>query len=830
MRDERQQLERALSLQNNGDTAAAARLYRRIIAGNPDNAPAVHLLGVAEAATGNVDRAKSLMARSLQLDPANLQFVENYASILHRAGDHEDALALCQRGLRLSANSLVLLHVSAAALLGKGRYQEALAQLSRLLAHHPKHFPAHFMAGSALAKAGQYDAALAAHERALALNPQLVEAHLDRGTIYSAKRDYGKALAAYDNALSLRPGFAEAWLARGYTLIQLGRHQEALTAVDNALTLQSAAPAAWAARGNALLELGRFPEAAAAFDRALAIDQRFAPAWSGHGNVLLRTGRNGEASAAFDRAIDADPAFSEAWLGRGILLISLCSYEDAIAALDRALALNATLAGAWVARGQAAYFAKRYAQALTDWKRALELTPDQPALDAACLRAAMHNCDWRDFDAVSASVRTTGRVISPFMLVAIPSTAVEQLQCARLWIRSNFASVHGPVWRGERYDHDRIRVAFLSADFHQHATAYLIAGMIEHHDRSRFEVTGISLGPDDNSDMRRRLEAGLERFVDARSLTDDEIADLVKTLEIDILVDLKGFTHDARTRIFALRPAPIQVNYLGFPGTLGADFIDYIIADRTVIPARQRDSYAEKVVWLPHSYQANDRLRAIADANPTRSGHGLPESAFVFCCMNDNYKITPDVFSLWMRILAAVEESVLWLYEDNPTAADNLRREAAARGIAPQRLVFARRIPAAEHLARYRCADLFLDTLPYGAHTTASDALWAGLPVLTGIGETFAGRVGASLLNAIGLPELIATSPDAYEALAIALARDPARLASIRAKLAGNRLTTPLFDTAAFTADIELAYASMVERHRGGLPPDHIELTRGAPR
>jgi predicted O-linked N-acetylglucosamine transferase (SPINDLY family) len=475
------------------------------------------------------------------------------------------------------------------------------------------------------------------------------------------------------------------------------------------------------------------------------------------------------------------------------------------------------------------YLEKRYDEALADWSKALELRPDQPGVDAARLRVRMHNCDWTDFDAACASVRSSvnnGKLIAPFMLVAIPSAASEQLQCARRWIESNLRSVRGPLWRGERYDHDRIHVAYLSADFHQHATSQLMAGMFEHHDRSHFQISGISVGPNDNSDMRRRVEAAFERFIDAKPQGDDQIADLVRSLEVDILVDLKGFTQDARTGVLAMRPAPIQVNYLGFPGTIGAGFIDYIVADRTVIPEDHAHCYAEKIVWLPDSYQVNDHRRAIAEAAPARADFGLPDGGFVFCCFNDNYKITPSVFSAWMRILQAVDDSVLWLFEDNPTAAGNLRREAAARGIAPQRLVFARRLPNAAHLARHRCADLFLDTLPYGAHTTASDALWAGLPVLTCLGETFAGRVGASLLNAIELPELVTATPDAYEQLAIELAKNPARLAALKAKLARNRLATPLFDTARFTRNIEAAYTAMMERHRAGLSPDHIQLAQ----
>lgn len=826
MRNERQTLDRALSLHHKGDIAAAVKLYRRIIDANPDNLDALHFLGVAEAAAGNIDQAKSLMKSSLQSTPVNVQFIENYAAVLQRAGEHDELIRVCQQGLQFAPTSLGLLHAVAAALLAHGRHPEAIQQLTKLVAHHPNHFPAHFMLGSALAKTRQYEPALASYDRALRLNPQLAEAHLDKGTIHFTNCRYHDALSAYDNALSARPGFAEAWLGRGHALIQLARPDEALAAADRALALRPEFAEAWVGRGNALLGLDRLPEATAAYDRALASRPQLAAAWAGHGNVFLRSGRQREAETAFDWALAADATFAEAWLGRGRLLLSLGRHDDALAALERAIALNPGMPNALLAQGQLFYLTKRYDDALAAWNKALALTPDQAGLAAACLRVRLHQCDWTDFEASCEAARSsvrTGKVVAPFMLVAIPSTPRDQFQCARSWVEGNFRPASAPVWRSEC--HDRIRIGYLSADFHQHATSQLMAGVFEHHDRSRFEVTGISIGPDDRSDMRRRIETSFERFVDAKPKADSEIAELVRSLGIDILIDLKGYTQDARTGIFAMRSAPIQVNYLGFPGTLGADFIDYIIADRTVVPEDEFACYAEKIVWLPDSYQANDRNRAIADVPSVRAAHGLPEAAFVFCCFNDNYKITPGVFSCWMRILLAVENSVLWLFEDNPTAADNLRREAVARGVAAQRLVFARRLPPAEHLARHRCADLFLDTLPYGAHTTASDALWTGLPVLTCRGETFAARVGASLLNAIHLPELVTATPAAYEQSAIELAQDPARLAALRAKLAGNRLTTPLFDTAQFTRHIEAAYSAMVRRHRDGLPPDHIRVT-----
>jgi predicted O-linked N-acetylglucosamine transferase (SPINDLY family) len=370
---------------------------------------------------------------------------------------------------------------------------------------------------------------------------------------------------------------------------------------------------------------------------------------------------------------------------------------------------------------------------------------------------------------------------------------------------------HPPLWQGEVYAHDRLRVAYLSADFNEHPTAYLTAGLFEQHDTSRFEITALSFGQNDNSPARRRLEAAFEHFIDVGGNSDQEIAALMRRTEIDIAVDLMGFTKDHRLGVLARRAAPIQVNYLGYPGTTGAPYMDYILADATVIPEDHDAFYAERVVRIPGTYQINDNRRAIGQRTPTREECGLPQNAFVFCCFNNPQKITPEIFDIWMRLLQATEGSVLWLITGIAKAAANLRLEAEKRGVAPERLIFAPKASVADHLARHRLADLCLDTLPYNAHTTASDALWAGLPVLTCLGETFAGRVAASLLKAIGLDALITRTLAEYEALALRLARDPAYLAALKDTLNRNRDTSLLFDTQGATRHIEAAYQTMIE-------------------
>jgi predicted O-linked N-acetylglucosamine transferase (SPINDLY family) len=452
------------------------------------------------------------------------------------------------------------------------------------------------------------------------------------------------------------------------------------------------------------------------------------------------------------------------------------------------------------------------------------LQPDYDYARGNLVESKLYCCDWSDHaelvESLGREVDAGRRAAVPFMFMGISDSSSAQLRCAQSYADHKFPASKQTTAKSERHRHDRIRVAYLSADFRDHAVSHLMMGLFEAHDATRFETIAISLGPDDEDETRKRLKRAFARFIDVRLQSDRQTACLLEELETDIVVDLMGYTKHSRPGILALRPCPIQVNYLGYAGTMGAEYIDYIIADRTVIPEDQRASYVEKVVYLPHSFMATDSRRAIAPSVPTRLEAGLPESGFVFCCFNSCYKFTPAVFDVWMRLLLEVEGSVLWLAECNATAVRNLRQSAERRGVAASRLAFAPRMKLEDHLARHRLADLFLDTTPYNAHSTAIDALWAGLPVLTMTpGSSFAGRVAGSVLNAVELPEMIAPDLEGYEVLALRLARDESELAAIRAKLARNRLTFPLFDNDRFRGDIESAYRTMWERSQRGEPP-----------
>ncbi|MGH8849657.1 MAG: tetratricopeptide repeat protein [Casimicrobiaceae bacterium] len=751
-----------------------------------------------------------------------------------------EAIALQQRGQLAQAEALyreILVrtpaHFDALHLMGvlqyqQGRFQAAAALIQRAIAQDPRHPAAYSNLGAVLQKLGRFDEALACYDRALLLKPGYAEAVVNRGNAFQDMKRYEDALASYDRALALNPGYAEALFNRGNTLQDLGRHEEALASFDRAIVLRPDYAEAHLRRGDALQDLERHEEALACYDRALSLRPEYAKALNNRGAALRELRRLDGALSSLDQALALDPHYPEVLNNRGATLQALLRPEDALACYDRALAQRPDYATALHNRGTALAELQRYSEAAQSFARLVALDPDYDYAIGNLLKCYLHCCAWEHVPSlvgrVADAVDRGRRAVVPFSFLAMSSSEASQLACARTYVADRCPAAPQPLWNGERYAHDRIRLAYLSADFHDHATAYLMAELFELHDRRRFEIAAISFGPDTGGRMRARLERSFERFVDVRARSDREVARMLRESETDIAVDLKGFTANARAGILSHRPAPVQVSYLGFPGTLGADTIDYIIADRHVIPPGHEAFYAEKVVRLPDCYQVNDSTRRIMDRTPTRAEIGLPAEGFVFCCFNSHYKISPRIFDVWMRLLQRVRDSVLWLLEDDPAASRNLKDEAARRGVAAERLVFAPRLSLDEHLARHRLADLFLDTLPYNAHTTASDALWAGLPVLTCVGHAFAGRVAGSLLAAAELPELITQSLDEYEALGLRLATTPALLAQVRAKLALHRRDCALFDTGRFRRHIESAYVRMWERYRRAEAPASFDV------
>jgi predicted O-linked N-acetylglucosamine transferase (SPINDLY family) len=615
------------------------------------------------------------------------------------------------------------------------------------------------------------------------------------------------ALASFDAALIIEPAFPEALYQRGEALLRLRRPAEAMAGFERALALRPGYVAARRGLGDALLDLGRPAQALAAHQEALRLgaaprlDAGLPDVYNSLGNSLRALGRGVEAVAAYDESLRLDAGNATVHCNRAHALLQIEGQGEA---------------------------------ALLSFTRALELDPEIPFASGSLFYAQSNRADWSvrvpaaSREEIVRAVRDGKPACLSFAFLSVSDCAASQLQCARLFAERN-CSNEQPRWQAAGYRHDRCRVAYVSADLREHAMAYLIAGMLERHDRERFDIYGISLRAAEPTAAGERMAAAFDRFIDVSSMTDREAADLMRDLEIDIAVDLNGYTQGSRPRIFAHGAAPIQVSYLGYPGTMGAPFMDYLLADDFVIPPEKRRHYSEAVVYLPDCFQANDDRRVISERIFSRAELGLAEGAFVFCCLNNTHKINPLMFDLWMRLLAQLPDSVLWLLCHETVVRDNLSREAASRGIDPRRIVFAGRLPYAEHLARLKLADLFLDTLPFNAGTTASDALWAGVPVLTLSGDAFAARMAGSLLRAAGTPELIAFSAEEYFAKALDLAHSADTLRQLRGRLAQSRGTMPLFDTARFTAHLEAAYDEMWRRHERGQPPGSFSVFHRAP-
>ncbi len=812
-----------------GEHGRAEQLSRSILAAAPHHAGASTLLGIILAQSRRTDEAAQLLGRAAALLPNDPSAQNNYGNVLRDLAQHDGALSAYERALALQPDYADAHYNRALVLQDLGRFEDAVAGYDRTLVLEPSHPAVHNNRGAALQALGRFEDAVAAYDRAIMVKPSHAAAHNNRGTALLALQRLEEALASHDRALVLQPSLAEAHNNRGVALRQLGRLEEAVTSFDRAIAAAPEHVQAHNNRGVVLKELNRLADALASYERAIALRADYAEAHNNRGLALRQLGRLEEAAESFAKALAAKPCYPEALLNHGATLHDLRRFHEALASHERALALKSDYAEVYLNQGHTLHELRRTDEALASYERALALSPAEKCLRGTCQHARMHICDWRGIEserkALAVAIESGRAVISPFRVLSLFDSPALQRRAAAIWACEEFQTglTRLPALMSHPR-HDRIRIGYFSADFRNHAVSALAAELFETHDRSGFEVTAFSLGPDAKKDeLRGRVERGFDRFVSVFGQSDEEIAALTRSLEIDIAVDLGGYTQDARPRIFALRAAPIQVSYLGYLGTLGADFMDYMLADEVLVPREQRRHYAERIAYLP-SYQANDSRRAVSDRSFSRAELGLPAEGFVFCCLNANYKITPETFACWMRILAAVPGSTILLLAGSQPARQSLRQHATECGVDPKRLVFAGRLPYADYLARYRVADLFLDTLPYNAGATASDALWAGLPVLTCAGEAFAARMGASLLTAAGLPELITTDYSGYECLAIELAQQPDRLAGIRVRLAEARASALLFDTRRLTRSLETLFRRMYDRHRLGLLPEHLLL------
>jgi predicted O-linked N-acetylglucosamine transferase (SPINDLY family) len=718
---------------------------------------------------------------------------------------------------------------NAARTLQDGELEKAIELYDGLIARQPDDAEAHYTRANALNRLGRSEAALGGYDRAVALKPDYANAFCNRGTVLERLGRWQEALASYERTLELSPGDALAYYNRGSVLKALGRPEDALASYDRAIALRTDYLEAHFNRGSVLQSLGRHQAAAAGYDRAIELNPSFAEAYHRRGISLARMRQLDAALASYDRAIALDASFAAARIDRANVLQEGQLMEAAVDEYTRAIDLDPNLPEAYLGLGSALGKLKRHADAVRSYDRALALREDLRFLPGMRRLAKMQICDWgelaSDRQKISTGLEAQQAISPPLPVLALFDSAHLHKLAARIWVRELCPPDASLGVIAHRPRGDRIRVGYFSADFRTHPVSLLAAGLFETHDRSKFEITAFAFGPDVDDPMRVRLKHAFEYFIDVGRSSDAEIASLARERGIDIAVDLGGFTDGSRARVFAKRTAALQVGYLGYPGTSGAPYMDYLIADHTLIPQGSEGHYSEQIIRLPDSYQPNDSTKAISGRIFTREELGLPAKGVVFCCFNRGFKLMPETFDDWMHILKSVEGSVLWLSEGDQTAAANLRLEAGLRDVGPERLIFATSVPSmADHLARHRVADLFIDSLPFNAHTTASDALWAGLPVLTCAGQALPGRVAASLLTAIGLPELITTTREDFRQLAVRLALNPPELKQIRDKLARNRLTAPLFDTARHTRHLESAFTAIYERRLAQLPPAHVSV------
>lgn len=668
---------------------------------------------------------------------------------------------------------------------------------------------------AALQTAGQSAEAAQLLTRAVQQFPAEPEPWLRLGNLLAGTGHWSRAERCFATRCRLKPPAAPAFYNWGVSLSELGRHPEAVTAYERARALRPADAATHHALALSQGAQQHWPQALAALGQALALAPGDVSYRIEQARIRVHLGQ-WEAALA---ELDALPAQAEVLNLRGIALRQLQRNAEALACYDQALALQPGLVEALNNRGNLRLLQRRFSAALQDLDEALARQPQGDWLPGLRLYAAMHLYQWDGFDdqcqRLRHAVQQGQRVIQPLALQCLLDEPALHQQAARIWARHCLPMPPQP--RPNPPPGERIRLAYLSRDFRSHPVAYLMAEVIELHDRARFEVLALSYGPAPDDPMQQRLRRAFDRFLDVEVLSDAEIAEQARALGVDVLVDLTGLTDGARTGILGWRPAPVQMLYLGTLGTAGTSVVDYLLADATTVPQEARAAYDERLAWLP-SYQPNDRRRPRPPARFGRAALGLPAQGWVFCCFNNPCKVTPAQFATWAEILRAVPGSVLWLLDEDPQAAEQLRAHAGHAGLDPQRLVLAPRMPREDYLAALAEADLFLDTSPYNAGTTASDALWMGLPVLTLPGRSFHARVAASLLQAVGLPGLIAQDAADYVRRAVQFATDPALQASVRATLAA-RDASPLFDTPRFTRHLEAAYRHAHERRLAGQPP-----------
>ena len=721
----------------------------------------------------------------------NLNAMILLSSIEQQLGDLKKAIEVLEKIKKITPNNAAIYNNLGNLKCDLRQYEEAIKNFNKAIKIEPKYAQAYINKGAVLAVQKKYEEAIECYGNAIKIDPKIAQAYSNRANILNDLKNYKNAIKDYEMAIEIDPRFAEAYSNLGNTYNELKQFDKALKYSQMAIEIKPNYAKAYGNLGNSLYGLKQYEKAIKNYDKLIKLDPKSAQAYNNRGNALKELKLKIDAIESFSKAIEINKHFADAWYNRGI---ALCDLKD-------------------------------YRSGIESFEKTIEIESDFQFLPGLYLHTKMQLCEWTNLDSeieeVLKKIRTGKKVTPSFPVLSFTSEQSTQLKAAEIWINEKYPFSEKFENLTQKYDHKKIRIAYFSSDFKNHPVAHLTAQIFENHSREKFEIYAFSFGYDAKDEMRIKLEKIFDKFFDVKSCSDEDVVRLSRRLEIDIAIDLGGLTADARTGIFAMRSAPIQVNYIGYPGTMGAEYIDYIIADKYVIPKKTQSYYSEKIAYLPF-FQPNDSNRKIPNKIFTRSELNLPDKGVIFACFNNTYKYNIKLFESWLRILKMVNQSVLFLYSDNEIIDNNLRCIAKLRGVELNRIIFGKRIEMDDYIARYKVPDLFLDTFPFNGGTTVSDALWAGLPVLTRVGEAFSSRMASSMLQAIDLPELITDTENQYEAAAINLGNNPEMLMALKEKLAINRKSSILFNTKLYTQHLEAAYTQMYQRHHSGLVPDHI--------
>jgi predicted O-linked N-acetylglucosamine transferase (SPINDLY family) len=837
-------------------------LVKEILKNQKDSFTKLHKLSLELVQIKKLNEAYLILKELKKFNKENLEITYNLGLLSAILNDHQGAICYFDELINKNKNDLGALINKSASLIDLGKIDLAIKNLdyalsideripqawinkaialskidlhkfaadaySRALEIDSSNYEVWLSKCIALGKNFQYSEALECCDMALKIKSDYVNAWLHRSYTLNELKRYSEALESCDKALSLKPDFPEAWSNRSYTLNELKRYSEALESCDKALSLKPEFAEAWYNRGVSLCEIKNFELANQSFDKAIFHKKDYSEAWYNKGVLATKAGRYLEAIDFYNNAINIQSDYIDAILNQGICFGELKEYEKSISCYRKVISLNQNSAEAWNNSGVILSDLKIYDRALKSFELAYKLKPNLEFLLGQLIHTKMIICDWGELDEkiplLESGIRNGDKVLAPFPALAIFDSPQLLEKVARIYSEEKFTKKTKKISNINIKKDKKIKIGYYSADFGDHPISYLIPELLELHNRDHFEIHGFSFGNHKDSPFLERIKSAFDYFYDLSHENDHQIVELSRKLNIDIAIDLMGHTKDSRMEIFSNRVAPIQISYLGYLGTTGSKFIDYLVADKTIITNELKNFYSEKLIFLP-SYQANDQKKIVANKKFYKSELGLSENSFVFCCLNNTYKILPVIFDSWMRILKAQENSVLYLYAENKWAAENLKREAKLRGVSDSRILFAEAIPYNEYLARYKICDLFLDTFPYNAGTTASDALWTGLPVLTLKGQSFSSRMASSLLTSVGIPELITNSLFEYESLAVDLCGNPPKLTQIKEKLIRNIGSKPLFDSLKFVKNYEGALLVAYHRSLDGLGPDHIDMT-----